>query len=195
MSKVCSKCNTEKNEEDFYVVEKSEDGNHRRNSVCKACVLEYNRKRYSDNPEYKHKRQEREKKRQENPEVKEASQKRSADFYKSISGRAKTLYKSATRRAVKYEEFDLTVNWIEDKLKSGFCEITHLPFDLSQHPKYEKNPFAPSIDRRDSSKGYTKENTRVVIWQVNLLRGEMNDEEILDVCIRVVEGLKHGLDV
>lgn len=189
MSKVCTKCGTEKDDEEFYVVEKMETGYHRRNPVCKSCVSEYGRKMYAENPAYKAKRQERAQKQRENPEHVEKNQKRGAAFYESLSGRAKTLFKGICRRASKYEDFDITLQWVEDKLVNGICEITRVPFDFQKHPIYVKNPFAPSVDRRDSSKGYTKDNVRVVLWQVNLMRGEMNDEEILDLCIKVTKGL------
>ena len=32
------------------------------------------------------------------------------------------------------------------------------------------------------SLGYTKENTRIVIWQYNLMKGELTDSELLDIC-------------
>lgn len=192
MSKVCKKCGTEKEDEDFYIVEKAESGEHRRNSDCIECVLAYNRKMYAENQGYKTKRKARAKKQREDPQFVELAKQRSATFYRSVSGRAKTLFKSAQRRSDTYPDFDMDVDWIEEKLMKGCCEITGIPFDFQPHPVYEKNPFSPSIDRRDSTKGYTKDNTRIVIWQVNLMRGEMKDEEVLDVCIRVVEGLRNA---
>ena len=42
-------------------------------------------------------------------------------------------------------------------------------------------PFAPSIDRRDATKGYTVENIRVICWAANLLLGTWGDGPALDV--------------
>lgn len=188
-TKVCKKCCEEKSVEDFYVVEKSESS-VRRDSKCKHCVKEHNRKRYAENPEYGIKRKERAKAYRENPSKVDALRENGRKFYASVRGRAKTLFKSAQRRSKQYEDFDVTAEWIEEKLIVGVCEITGRSFDFSPHPKYCKNPFAPSIDRKDSTKGYTRDNVRIVLWQVNLMRGEMNDEEILELCEDVVRGLK-----
>lgn len=190
MIKCCTKCGVEKQYDDFYVVEKSEVGNHRRNPICKSCVLEYNRKKYSENPEYREKKRLREKERQQDPVFAETNKQRGKEFYASINGRAKTLFKGAQRRSKQYNEpLEVTAEWIQEKLEKGYCEITRIPFDFSPHPTYSKNPFAPSIDRKDSTKGYTKENTRIVIWQVNLMRGEVTDIEIIEICKKVLEGL------
>ena len=38
------------------------------------------------------------------------------------------------------------------------------------------NPWAPSLDRLDNSKGYTLDNVRLVCWAFNLARGVWPDE-------------------
>jgi len=190
-TKYCSICGLEKELSEYYVVE-NKGGVVRHDSRCKECVKEYNRK-YSSSPEQREKRRQRSIKYSSDPENKVRQSLRSQNFYKSVSGRAKTLFKSAQRRSVQYSEFDISVEWIQEKLEKGVCEITGIPFDFEPHPVYDKNPFSPSIDRRDSTKGYTKENTRIVLWQVNLMRGEMLDEEIIEICKKVVEGLTREL--
>jgi len=72
---------------------------------------------------------------------------------------------------------------------AGCCEITGIPFDFEPHKIYSKNPYSPSIDRIDSSKGYTKQNVRIVLWQVNLMRGEISDEEIIVICKKFIKGI------
>jgi hypothetical protein len=189
-TKVCRTCGKELCSEEFYVIS-TKDGVERRDSKCKSCTKEINRVRYAENPEYKTKRKLRQKQYMSDPDKVEAAARRSEKFYGSIRGRAKTLFKSAERRSSQYNEFDITADWIEDRLLKGVCEITGIPFDFNTHPKYDKNPFAPSIDRMDSTKGYTMNNVRIVLWQVNLMRGEMTDEEVLGICKAVVEGLTH----
>lgn len=69
-------------------------------------------------------------------------------------------------------EYDLDSAWYREKSK-GMCELTGLPFSLEPPRERGKhNPLAPSIDRINCSKGYTKDNCRVVLWAVNRALGE-----------------------
>ena len=49
------------------------------------------------------------------------------------------------------------------------------------------NASAPSIDRIDSSKGYSNENTRIVCRWYNMAKGELSDEEMYKMCKLVVD--------
>lgn len=81
-------------------------------------------------------------------------------------GRAYTLFKSARARArEKKFEFDLDVDFILERINRGYCPILGLPFDLSGERDTWHHPCAPSLDRIDSAKGYTKDNVAVVsVW-------------------------------
>lgn len=69
-------------------------------------------------------------------------------------------------------EYSLDSAWYREKSK-GVCELTGLPFSLeSPIEKGKNNPLAPSIDRIDCNKGYTKDNCKVVLWAVNRALGE-----------------------
>ena len=94
--------------------------------------------------------------------------------------RAKTIYYGAKTRARKKRlPFDLTVDWIHDKIKQGYCEVTSLPFSH----KIQKPPhrFAPSIDKVLPSLGYVKQNCRMVALMVNHIKRDYTDEEVADV--------------
>lgn len=41
----------------------------------------------------------------------------------------------------------------------------------------KKNKFPPSLDRADSSKGYTRDNVQIVSFLANLMKSDANDEE------------------
>lgn len=158
-----------------------------RHHACKSCIKKKNVEKYKNDPNVFEKKKARETKYAEDPNWLLDRKMRSEKFYASLEGRAKTLFKSAKRRESKYDEvMDFDYLWILDKLKIGVCEVTKIPFDFNKPEGTEKNPFAPSIDRKDSSKGYYKENVRVVIWQYNLMKGEISDEQLLNLCRTIV---------
>lgn len=83
------------------------------------------------------------------------------------SGRASKLLRAAlTRAQQKGLPMDITHEWIKERLVEGVCAVTGLPFVLEIN-RTRKHPRAPSLDRIDSTKGYTQDNVRVVLWAVN----------------------------
>ncbi len=74
--------------------------------------------------------------------------------------------------------FQITKVWVWKKLLIGSCEATDIEFDYSK-PKthYNANPFAPSLDRIDSKKGYTYKNTQVVIWSYNVAKSFLDPDD------------------
>jgi hypothetical protein len=76
----------------------------------------------------------------------------------------------------------ITKEWLEDRLKKGVCELTGLPFDFSGRGKFSRQPYAPSVDRKDpQNPDYTPENTRVVLWAVNCAMAEYGEEIMLPI--------------
>lgn len=75
-------------------------------------------------------------------------------------------------------EFDLTLEWLTAKLEAGHCEITGLPFDTTGDGAPAR-AFAPSLDRTDSSLGYTQDNTKVVVWIYNRAKGVQSHKEVM----------------
>lgn len=53
------------------------------------------------------------------------------------------------------------------RLEAG-CALTGLPFVIDGSPNH---PQAPSLDRIDTTRSYTPENTRLVCWAVNMAMG------------------------
>jgi hypothetical protein len=71
---------------------------------------------------------------------------------------------------------DLNIAWYREKLQAGVCEITGLPFQkwgTSLHKLY-----APSVDRIDNSKGYMRDNCRMILYGINALKGEGTDQDM-----------------
>ena len=56
-----------------------------------------------------------------------------------------------------------------------------IAFDYDNKFNTCKNPLSPSIDRIDSTKGYSNDNVHIVLWQYNLMRGELTDDQLFDI--------------
>jgi hypothetical protein len=122
------------------------------------------------------------------------------DYWKSVckkyreTPKAKilSLLKTTEKRSIKKGwEFDLTKEWLSEKVNKGVCELSKIPFLYSKGTqKTHFNPLTPSIDRIDSSKGYTKDNCRVVLAAVNMGIGEWGLEMYLKIASKVIENQK-----
>lgn len=58
---------------------------------------------------------------------------------------------------------------------NGRCELTGVPFDFTRHPTACRRPYAASVDRIDSTRGYTAANTRLVLCAVNLAMNQWGE--------------------
>ena len=73
---------------------------------------------------------------------------------------------------------DLDREFLHECMKENCCQVTGVPFEYERNRKTSRaNPFAPSIDRVDSSVGYYKNNVAVVLVTVNLAKSEMSMED------------------
>jgi hypothetical protein len=101
--------------------------------------------------------------------------------------RLHTLFVEAKRRAFERGlEFNITEKSLQEQFARCRCPVTGILFCLDKHSKWRRNPFSPSIDRIDNNKGYVDGNCRLVIWAYNWMKGQMNDEEILEICKAIV---------
>lgn len=100
-------------------------------------------------------------------------------YYVTVPGRAGALLSSTKKRKKTLLGFDLDKAWIQERIAKGHCEVSGLPFVLTLgHPPHA---YAPSIDRIDSLKGYSKGNCRVVLWCLNAAFGHWGFEEAAKV--------------
>lgn len=72
--------------------------------------------------------------------------------------------------------------------QNGLCSITNKPMDIIKGNG--RNPNSPSLDRIDSSKGYSEDNVRWVCDAVNMMKGQMTDSELEEWGVAVVQGLR-----
>lgn len=192
--KQCNKCRKHKTLNDFAKNRAARDGLQ---GSCRECGRTANRKSYlkhqdrnkqwyQDNKEFHLQRQK--KYRDANVERYRAL----GEKYRSgIDGRAKTLLNGAKQRARSYGmDFNLCLGRIRYALLVGKCERTGVPFDYEKHDRYQYNPLAPSVDRKDPFKGYTYDNIQIVCNAYNLGKNQMSDDEYIAFCKIVAENCK-----
>lgn len=97
--------------------------------------------------------------------------------------RATRLISDAKKR--RSEGFTLTHEWISEKIAKGYCEVTGIAFDVTGEG-VPARPFAPSLDRTDSSLPYTQENTKVVVWIYNRAKGVHDHNAVLEMAKALV---------
>lgn len=80
-------------------------------------------------------------------------------------------------------DFDLDIEWVMQKRAAGRCEITGVEFDFSNHT----GPWYPTVDRKNSDLGYTKNNCHMVVWMYNRGKNINTHEEMMILAKRLIE--------
>ena len=99
-------------------------------------------------------------------EVAEKEAKKFEKYYLSTKGRAAHMLNNARRRAKeKNVVFDLTTDWLLEKLDKGICEVTGLPMavNINGGKGHNNNPFSPSIDRINQKGDYAVSYTHLTL--------------------------------
>lgn len=75
------------------------------------------------------------------------------------------------RAARKGLPFDIDLDWLLAEVQAADfrCALTGIEFFADPPSRGAINPYAPSLDRREGKKGYTKGNVRVVSRAVNTM--------------------------
>ncbi len=172
--KKCAKCKQSKSIDMFARHSQAKDGLQ---AWCNPCKLTY-----SKTVRQKKKRSERERALSSDPSRKRWKRKYALDYHTSVHGRAVKLLNAARARAIREKvAFDMSLDWLEEKLSRGVCELSGVPLFLGEIPKGKhRHPRGPSLDRIRHGKGYTERNVRVVCWQANIARSEWDDDVLLD---------------
>jgi hypothetical protein len=112
---------------------------------------------------------------------------------------AKFLRRLLTRtrnRARRAEiRFTLSDTYAEQQFAAqhGRCDVTGLKFHLERFPDaLVKHPFAPSIDRKRSDRGYTSNNARLVCVGVNFGMGQWGQEVYMRLARAAVQHETEG---
>jgi hypothetical protein len=200
----CSKCGTEKDIWTDYYWRR----NGRRSNACKECVRTSQKERtcnrYNNDPEFRDRyrkyQSDYRKARSGDPffqlKMKEREARHKVNSPLSSKEKGKRwrqrhpefqLWRGARERANKKGiEFTLTREWVLKRLATGVCEATGIRFN-SETFIGRCGPYSPSIDRIDSSKGYTPDNCRMICWALNMGLSEWGEEVYLDIAKAFIE--------
>lgn len=109
------------------------------------------------------------------------------DYLENIISDTLTKVKSRARK--NSLEFDLTLDFLNELYikQDKKCALTKITFSDQKYNNCMRRPFAPSLDRIDSSKGYLKNNVRFVCTVVNMSLNEFGDEIFSIMCKSYVE--------
>jgi hypothetical protein len=94
------------------------------------------------------------------------------------------LNKSRNRNLIStLEEPDLDESYLES-IWTGHCALSNIPINLKNN-KNSSSLFDASLDRIDSSKGYTKGNVQFVALGINYAKNKFSDKELLTFLIAI----------
>jgi hypothetical protein len=97
-------------------------------------------------------------------------------YRQSLKGWARLQLYRSKRRALKLGlEFDLTEDWLLANLPDK-CPV--LDLELIVGADQANVAQAPSVDRVDNSKGYTKANCRIISYRANSLKNSASRQEL-----------------
>lgn len=155
--KFCAACKIEKPLEDFHNSSKSKTG---KQSNCKDC----NRIRSNIW-------------RSENKSKAAVSMGR---YRQTLEGCIRERFHNAAHRArEKNYEFTITIPLLINLYneQKGLCALSGYQLNF-----LSGSPFKMSLDRIDSKKGYTFDNVQWVTWQVNNLKSNLDESDLIDLC-------------
>lgn len=107
-----------------------------------------------------------------------------------ISGNVFDQIKKQAKKTKSREklEFNLTIDFLWELFlkQNKLCALSGLPlkFEHENGKKINKKRTA-SLDRIDSSKGYTKDNVQWVHKDVNLMKNKFHQQWFIDLCAKI----------
>lgn len=87
-------------------------------------------------------------------------------------------------------DFDLGKEELLKMLEPMVCERTGLPLSFKGEEGKDRkrvHPWAPSLDRIDSSRGYVRGNVQVVCWAYNVAKNQWADHVVLTMASALIE--------
>jgi hypothetical protein len=97
-----------------------------------------------------------------------------------LAGELINRMKDRTKKHGYEESVDFTTNEVVEIITNGKCSVTGYPFRLGTTGSNKcKNPFNPSPDRIDNTRGYSKDNVQWVVFIYNTMRNSFDEEDVL----------------
>jgi hypothetical protein len=157
-SKVCSYCKEEKLPTDFTKNNAAPDGLQYK---CRSCDVAYQAKRRVENYE-------------EDLEYSRAYQR---NRRQNFDYRLQMLVNASKQRAKnKNRENTITIEDVKSIYpQDGCCPIFGIKLEFNNAGFRETSP---SIDRIDSSKGYTPDNIQIISWKANRIKGYASKQDL-----------------
>lgn len=166
----------------------SHDGPRFSNGACKQCQLARRKARRQADPQkvnaYNRNRRVENSDRESAYGRKYRKGDRFAAWY--ARNRHRELWKKAKQRATKAgRDFAITIDDVERLLSSStVCPYTRVPYENTSGSG--RSPWAASLDRKDSTKGYTLDNVEITSLWWNLAKSNWPPE----VLERAIAGLR-----
>jgi len=91
------------------------------------------------------------------------------------------LYAARERAAKHNREFNLTLQCLLELAKQPSCPVSQRPFvwrSFMANKRTKPHPDAPSLDRIDSSRGYTLDNVWLISHRMNTIKNDATPEEL-----------------
>lgn len=188
--KPCSNCGITKQFDDYHKDRTKKDG---LSSTCKSCAIARTRKDYKENKSKRRKQQA-----QYRVNNIETVNMMNRKYYHRTKGIRKLKLENDRLTRMKYLcsarrsdakkknlSFEITPEILLAMLywQGEKCIVTGIPFDYSHDPRYLRSSFGPSVDRIDSTKGYTLDNIRLVCFIVNMGKADYPQETFDEMCI------------
>lgn len=170
-AKICARCKDLKQPDELI----------KSGSWCRVCYRAYRKEKgydkYANRPEYHAARQREFRKTEKSKADNRAYRK---EYHSTFSGMVTNLLTAAKNRAkTNGLECDLDREWLEIRLQPMKCEATGVDLVLERQDNVQHTPFRPSIDRIENSKGYTKDNCRIVCVIYNKAKSDGTDADVL----------------
>lgn len=113
--------------------------------------------------------------------------------FEKISGE----YWSTVKRNAKIRNIGFNISfedvWSKYEEQDRKCALTGLPIEFPEKrgdTKHKKFTIA-SIDRIDSNKNYSKNNIQLVLYEVNMMKQSLAQEDFIEICELIVENKKN----